>query len=164
MALAQLVGKDAARKKALASIDELERKFAANLQTVVLTVDTFIKSVTPVNTGQAVRNYCWSRGVPNMETYAAIDNGPPGPTNSMPLGSEPRRAPNEAAAFATLLALDIGGNPFGSFYLSNNSPDIQGLELGIYPGPPLKSRSPAGMFGITSAYINALVASKGMLS
>jgi hypothetical protein len=164
MAYAKLIGKDDARKVALASIDALEQKFAANVQILILEVDTFIKSVTPVNTGQAVRNYCWTRGVANMETYAAIDNGPPGPTNSMALGSEPRRAPNEAAAFETLLALDVGSNPFDAFYLANNSPDIEGLELGIYPGPPLKSRSPSGMFGITSAYANMLVASKGMLS
>lgn len=164
MPYAQLVGKKEARNAALASIDALEKRFASNVEVLILEVDTFIKSVTPVNTGQAVRNYCWSRGVPTMETYDAIDNGPPGPTNSMVLGSEPRRAPNEAAAFITLLALDVVSNPFGAFYLANNSPDIEGLELGIYPGPPLKSRSPSGMFGITSAFANALVASKGMLS
>lgn len=164
MAYAQLVGKEQARKNALASLDALEAKFASNLEVLVLEIDTLIKAVTPVNTGQAVRNYCWSRGVANMETYEAIDNGPPGPTNSMALGAEPRRAPNEAAAFATMLALDIGGNPFGTFYLANNSPDIEGLELGIYPGPPLKSRSPQGMFGITAIYIKTLVEAKGMLS
>lgn len=162
MASAKLVGKQEARAAALASIAEAEARFAANLKEIVHDAHDLITSLTPVNTGQAVRNYIWTTGSPNSTLFSAIDNGPTGPTNTMPLGSEPRRQPNEDAAKSTMLALNFG-NPFQTFYLTNLSPDIEGLELGILPGPPLKSRSPSGMFGIVHNQIAIRVAAKGML-
>lgn len=163
MAGARLQGRESAYAAAMASIEDLERQFAKNIDSLVREIDTHIKALTPVNTGQAVRNYIWTRDVPNSVVYDAIDNGPPGPTNSMALGTEPRRAINEDAASASLGTLGLSANPFGTIYLSNNSPDIAGLELGILPGPPFKSRSPQGMFGITESYFNALIASQGIL-
>lgn len=160
---ARLEGKDQAHAAANASIDALEAKIAANIAALVEQVDTHIKALTPVNTGQAVRNYIWSRGSPSTTVYRAIDNGPTGNTNAMPLGSEPRRAPNEAAAAQSLGNLGIKANPFGTIFLTNNAPDIAGLELGILPGPPFRSRSPQGMFGITSKYFNALIATQGII-
>lgn len=159
----RIEGKDAARKAALSSIDELERRFTRNVAQLIEDVDIHIKALTPVNTGQAVRNYIWTRNSPNSVVYEAIDNGPPGATNNMSLGMEPRRGVNESAAAESLDSLNLAVNPFGTFYLTNLSPDIVGLELGILPGPPLRSRSPQGMFGITSAYFNALIESRGML-
>jgi hypothetical protein len=121
-----------------------------------------LASLTPVNTGEAVRNYIWTIGTPNEIAQPAIDNGPTGPTNSMPLGAEPRRHVNEEAADASLLSLNMS-NPFQTFICSNVSPDIEGLELGILPGPPWKSRSPNGMFGLVQAFITTTVEAKGML-
>lgn len=164
MVYAKLEGKEKARADSMKCLDELEARFATNIAALVAEVDTFIKSITPVNTGQAVRNYIWTRDAPNSIVYDAIDNGDPGRTNAMALGSEPRRPPNEAAAYETLAGLNIGTNPFGAIYLTNLSPDIEGLELGIYPGPPLKSRSPQGMFGITAAYVKTKIEAKGILS
>ncbi len=163
MAGAKLEGREKAYAEAMASIEALEKKFAQNITALVQDIDDHIKSLTPVNTGQAVRNYIWTRGVPNAVVFDAIDNGPPGPTNSMALGTEPRRGVNEAAAAGSIGSLGTTGNPFGVIYLTNNSPDIVGLEMGILPGPPFKSRSPQGMFGITNSYFNALIASKGIL-
>lgn len=161
MARAELQGKQEARRAALESIDKLETRIARNIVGLVHDIDGFIKSVTPVNTGQAVRNYIWTMGSPFMGVLDAIDNGPPGPTNSMALGSEPRRGPNEAAAAESLSSINVG-NPFGVIYLTNNAPDIEGLEMGLLPGPPLKSRSPQGMFGLTQAHFNALVNARGI--
>lgn len=162
MAALTINGKEKARSAALASIDRLERNFARNVDELVHEIDYHIKALTPVNTGQAVRNYIWSRGSANAMVYDAIDNGPPGPTNSMALGAEPRRQVNEDAAATSLTTLNATANPFGEFILANNAPDIMGLELGTLPGPPLRSRSPQGMFGVTEAYFNTLVAAKGM--
>lgn len=156
-------GKDAARQAALASIEQLERNFAKNIALIAEATDHYIKALTPVNTGQAVRNYIWTRNEPNTVVYEAINNGPPGHTNRMALGSEPRRKPNEAASHETLLGLGLSANPFGMIYLTNLSPDIEGLELGLLPGPPLRSRSPNGMFGVTSAFVKALIEAKGVL-
>lgn len=155
-------GKDRARAAAMASIEALEQRFAANLEDVVREIDDHIKSVTPVNTGQAVRNYIWTIGTPNAVTYDAIDSGPVGRTNQMALGVEPRRPANEQAAAESITNLNLRGNPFGVIYLTNLSPDIVGLEAGTLPGPPLRSRSPNGMFGITAQYIKGYIAAKGM--
>ncbi len=163
MAGARLEGRQQAYSAAMASIEALERQFAKNITALVHEIDTHIKSLTPVNTGQAVRNYIWSRNVPNSVVYDAIDNGPPGHTNTMALGTEPRRSINEAAASDSLGSLGIASDPFGVIYLSNNSPDIEGLELGILPGPPFKSRSPSGMFGVTESDFNTLVSTQGIL-
>jgi hypothetical protein len=159
----RIEGKDRARKESLRAIEALERRFVNNLEALVLEIDDHIKSLTPVNTGQAVRNYIWTTGTPNVIIYDAIDNGPTGATNRMALGTEPRRRTNEDAAFTSLTSLSIKTKPYEMFYLTNMSPDIVGLEAGILPGPPFQSRSPNGMFGLTSGYIKTLVSARGML-
>ena len=155
--------KEAVRKAALQSIAKLERRFATNVEALIEEVDEHIKSLTPVYTGQAVRNYIWTTESPFTGVYDAIDNGPTGATNSMPLGMEPRRAVNESAAAESLAALSFA-NPFQAYYLTNNSPDIVGLELGVLPGPPLSSRSPNGMFKLVQTYVSAKIGSKGILT
>lgn len=139
----------------------LESRMAHNIRILISETDRNLKALTPVWSGQAVRNYIWSVGSPNSVVHDPIDNGPPGPTNAMPLGVEPRRGVNEAAASQSLDTV-LAANPFQKFYCTNNSPDIQGLELGLLPGPPLSSRSPNGMFGLTEAFVSAKVAVKGI--
>jgi hypothetical protein len=163
MASAKLVGKEKAFKDAMASIAKLEKRFAHNIEVLIVAIDHEIKSLTPVHTGQAVVNYIWSRDHPVTMVLSALGTGPTGRTNAMKLGEEPRRHENEAASEATLFSLGIAQNPFGAFYLSNNSPDIAGLEMGLLPGAPMKSRSPNGMFGITDVLFNTLVATQGIL-
>lgn len=159
---AVIPNREAVHQACIASITKLEQRFAENIEQLVHEVDTFIKAKTPVNTGQAVRNMIWSRGGTST-VYDALGTGDPGPTNSMALGTEPRRAINEAAAATSLANLNFG-NPFGQIVLQNNSPDIMGLEMGIYPGAPLTPRSPAGMFGLATAFFSAKIGSKGILS
>lgn len=158
----RIAGKDAARQAAMKSIAAAKARAAGNITTMIHEIDEHIKALTPVYTGQAVRNYIWTAGAPNTTVYDAIEQGETGQTNNMPLGNEPRRAVNEAAAAQSLGALNLG-NPFQTFYLTNLSPDIEGLELGILPGPPLSSRSPNGMFGLTQEFISTKYGSKGIL-
>ena len=155
-------GKQEARKAAMASIEALEKNMAANIDTIIHTIDVSLKELTPVHSGESVRNYIWTRGAPNTTLFEAIDNGPTGRTNTMSLGSEPRRSANESAAAETLAGLNVRGSPFDVFYLSNVAPAIEGLELGLLPGPPYQSRSPNGMFGITDDFINAFVSTRGI--
>jgi hypothetical protein len=138
-------------RKVRACMVQFENKLSVKLMVLCGEIDFYIKSLTPVHSGQSVRNYVWTIDVAFQGVLEAIDNGPTGRTNSMPLGSEPRRHVNEEAAAASLLALNFT-NPFQTFVLTNNAPQIGGLELGLLPGPPLKSRSPAGMFGLTHQY------------
>lgn len=160
---AYVQGREAAYAAALKQIEELEAKFTTNVEKLVHEIHEFITAKTPVNTGQAVRNMIWVRGEGHSIVYDALGSGDPGPTNSMALGTEPRRAENEAAARESIAGLNLT-NPFGVFTLQNNAPDIVGLETGIYPGAPLKSRSPNGMFGLASHFFSSLIESKGILS
>ncbi|USM11589.1 neck [Citromicrobium phage vB_CbaS-RXM] len=141
------------------SMADFRKRLSAGIREVCYEADDTIKSHTPVHTGSAVRNYLWTTGTPSSAVFEPIDNGSPGPTNSMSLGAEPRREVNEAAARETLDGLDFS-NPFQTFILTNNDKDIGKLELGLLP-TPATSRSPNGMFGLTQNYIGELVRSKG---
>lgn len=144
------------------SMARFEAHLSVRLMDICGEVDEYIKSLTPVHSGQSVRNYIWSTGTGFGGVIDAIDTGPTGQTNSMPLGTEPRRNANESAAYETLRGLDFK-NPFQTFVLANNAPQIAGLELGLLPGPPMKSRSPNGMFGLTHEYIMTKVRSEGFI-
>jgi hypothetical protein len=143
-----------------ASMMRFEASLSVKIMVLCGEIDFYIKSLTPVHTGQSVRNYIWTTDVAFHGVLEAIDNGPTGKTNSMSLGSEPRRHINEETAAASLAALNFS-NPFQTFILTNNAPQIGGLELGLLPGPPLKSRSPAGMFGLTHAWVMLQIYSQG---
>lgn len=140
----------------------MERHVSVKIMTLCGEIDEYIKSITPVYSGQSVRNYIWTTNSPYSGVLDAIDNGPTGKTNSMPLGVEPRREANEEAAAASLLGIDFS-NPFQTFILTNNAPQIGGLELGLLPGPPLKSRSPSGMFGLTHEWVMTKINVEGFL-
>jgi hypothetical protein len=160
---ATIPNREAVHHAALASIAKLEANFKQNIDRLIHEADAFIKAKTPVNTGLAVRNMIWVRGEGHNQRPDALGTGDPGPTNSMALGTEPRRGENEAAAAVSLTTLNLG-DPFGVFTLQNNAEDIVGLELGIYPGAPLSNRSPQGMFGLASVFFKAKIEAKGILS
>lgn len=102
---------------------------------------------TPVNTGQAVMNYVASVGSPYsgsaLEAGKAVE-----PTNKLALGAEQLRGGAEAISRATLSGVDYT-DPFKVYWISNNSPDIGGLEYGALPFDPYTPRSPQGMFAVT---------------
>ena len=143
------------------SMADMKKRLGKNIREVCFEIDDTIKAHTPVWSGKAVRNYLWSVGVASTQVFDAISNGPPGPTNSMALGTEPRRDVNESASRETLLSLDFS-DPFKSFILTNNADDIEGLEYGLLPTRE-SSRSPNGMFGLTQNYISEFIRSKGIL-
>lgn len=159
--MAYIKNRATVEKQVRKSMADFAKRLSRGIEDVCHEIDETIKSHTPVHSGSAVRNYIWSVGAPSSVVHPAINNGPPGPTNSMPLGSEPRRDVNEQAARETLLSMDFK-NPFQTFVLVNNDPDIDRLEYGLLPTPE-KSRSPNGMFALTQNYISELVRSKGFL-
>ena len=110
------------------------------------TLETFHHSLlqmTPVWSGSAVANFTWSTGLPSMVYVSYADSGQPfGPTNDMPLGSEPQRAANEAISDASFATLSFD-NPYQVYWLSNNDPDIMLIEYGQLPLPPHRIRSKA---------------------
>lgn len=116
-----------------------------------------VTAFTPVWSGSALANYQWSIGSPkdNFVDYASV--GDPGPTNTMSLGVEPRRPLNQMIADASLLMIGNLSDPFVYVWLTNNDPDIGGLEDGSLPPPPLRQRSPRGMLGLSVVYVLAKI-------
>jgi len=140
------------------AVDKIEKKFRARVIGSVNFTHSMILSRTPVHTGKSIRNYIWT--VDKQYTgpqVGAAGTMPPGPTNSMSLGSEPRRPANEGRPTRSKLALDFK-NPYRNFILTNVADTIKDLEYGLLPSPD-RSRSPAGMFGITLQALSARIAS-----
>lgn len=132
-------------------LDE-EREFVKSMQVKVEGMVRFahksVLSRTPVHSGYSIRNFVWTVDEPySGGPVPAVGSMPPGPTNSMPLGMEPRRGVNEARPDASLEALDFK-NPFRAFILNNPAETAMQLEFGLLPSPE-RSRSPAGMTGVT---------------
>jgi hypothetical protein len=117
-----------------------------------------VTSKTPVHTGAALRNWQWTVGTPSGTKLPDPGGVAPGPTNSMPLGPEPRRARAQADSDESFSALKFT-DPFQVFYLTNNDDDIMNLEYGKLPTPE-RSRSPAGMARVTMKELE--VAIRGM--
>jgi hypothetical protein len=135
----------------------MKARFAQRVKDVVYTLHYEIVDRTPVWSGAIMANYQWSDGFPFSDTLEPIDNGPPGHTNEMPIGVEPRRAPNQALADASLHHLNFD-NPFRVYYLNNNDPDIGGVEAGVLPPPPLVIRAAQGMIGVSLELVRAKLA------
>lgn len=93
---------------------------------------------TPVWEGDTVLNWRWSTLGFQGEHEAPRGSGPPGNTNSMPLGAEPRRAINEQRPRRSLIGA-LNGKPMSDFYLTNTADSALALEYGRLP-TPLNSR------------------------
>jgi hypothetical protein len=128
--------------------DRLEKRMVKLVSGIVRFAHRGTTRRTPVHTGQTLRNYTWTVGAPARGVKGDPGGPATGATNRMPLGPEPRRGAAQAEADASLGALVLT-SPYQKFYLTNNSPQVVGLEYGRYPLPPLRQRSPNGMFRIT---------------
>lgn len=120
-------------------------------------------SKVPVWKGTALANMQWQAGSPFQGTVeAGGGDKDPGPTNSMRVGSEPRRPENQAIADASLDRLNLE-NPFQIFYLTNNTPHMRRIEFGLPPRDGLKARAPKGVFRLSSFEVEAQLKAEGLL-
>lgn len=127
--------------------DRMAPPVARKLERVTQELTKDILARTPVHTGKAIGNFVWSKGAPRFQNAAAVGSGDPGPTGSMPLGSEPRRPANETRVWATHAKLSFK-RPFGVYSFANGDDNIAALEAGLLPTPE-RSRAPGGMIAIT---------------
>lgn len=102
---------------------------------------------TPVYTGSTLVNYRWSIGAAVEGVRKPVETGgKPGTTSKLPLGSEPRRAANQAQIdeeFHAMLA-SVRENPFQDIFLVNNKPNFTDIEYGTYAREGKTSRTPPG--------------------
>lgn len=79
----------------------LEIQAAQKVKAAAIDLVSTLIDNTPVWEGETVRNYGAAPGNAAIGgSKSAIGNSDPGPTNTMPLGTEPRRGQNAAAALA----------------------------------------------------------------
>lgn len=134
-----------------------EEMFRKKVRTLVTEGMNRLLRKTPVNTGEAVMNYVASSGAPKSGVRNAA-----GPaveaTNKLALGAERLRGGAEAVSRATIASVDFS-DPFQTFWITNSTPHIGGLEHGALPKRPYVPRSPAGMFGITVQELLSLLQS-----
>lgn len=120
-------------------------------------------SKVPVWKGTALANMQWSVGTPFSGTVKAGGGSKdPGPTNSMRVGSEPRRPENQALSDASFDRLNFS-NPFQEFILTNNAPHMRRIEFGLPPRDGLKARAPKGVFRVSALEVEARMKAEGLL-
>lgn len=133
----------------------VRKKFQLRIYRIMHFAMTKLLARTPVNTGRAVSNYVASTGT----AYSGVVHpgvAPVEATNPLPLGAERLRGQAEAISRATLANVNLA-NPYQAFYITNNAPNISGLEHGELPMEPYRQRSPNGMFRITLMDISAAI-------
>jgi hypothetical protein len=138
---------------------ELKQQALERMKNAARTAMGEFMALTPVWSGKTVRNYAWGIGeapsggmkepiggdgyVPGAG-WAAQRKGDPGPTNSMALGDEPRRAANEEAALADMEDVLSGYTELRPLVLTNFSDVWDLVDNGSAPTPE-RSRSPGGV-------------------
>lgn len=132
----------------------LEREAVAETKRAAVAAVKAMMKITPVNTGETVRNYAAEQG--RKPTGVKTPSGSPGPTNNLALGDEPNRAANESAALEDIDTA-LSGDKLETVYITNTIPsDKWGLiESGLAPGPPWKSRGPGGQSAIGEQAVRA---------
>jgi hypothetical protein len=127
-------------------VDELERQAVEETKRAARVIQEELFANTPVWRGETVRNFRFSVGAPpSRGTLPAIGTGEPGPTNHLPLGAEPRRGENEAAARADLeavLSFTRLVDVFGTNTVAATKWAM--LDSGVAPAPG-RSRTPGGI-------------------
>lgn len=124
----------------------LEQQGVAETKRAALLLTQNLFENTPVWSGETVRNYVWGAGrVPGGASRGAVGSGAPGPTNSMVMGSEPRRGANEAAALAEMNSV-LAVNKLTDFFVTNLVDEAKWdlIDNGAAPSPG-KARNPGGV-------------------
>ena len=125
----------------------IEQKYKRALVRFAVHVNERLLARTPVWEGTTLRNWQWSLRSPKKSVKKPEGGGiPPGPTNTMALGAEPRRAANEDAQradFQMFLSELLAQPKVPNIYLTNPAPNAMGVEYGMLPSAE-RSRTPAG--------------------
>jgi hypothetical protein len=126
--------------------EELEHQAVEETKRAARVIQEELFANTPVWSGETVRNFRFAVGAPpSRGTLPAIGTGEPGPTNHLPLGAEPRRPANEAAARADLeaaLSFKRLVDVFGTNTVAATKWNL--LDSGVAPAPG-RSRTPGGI-------------------
>ncbi len=146
---AQFVGVAAGLGPIKQALKKLEEEAIATTQRDARRVFHMLLDITPVWSGETVRNFAVGVGKKPAGQASAL-GGPPGRTNDLPLGREPNRAANEAAAVAEMESAVSSVKKLSTFFIDNLvEPQKWALiESGKAPGPPGVNRGGGGHTGL----------------
>lgn len=145
--MAKFTGIDSAITELKEAVAALEHQAVEETKRAARVIQAELFANTPVWSGETVRNFKWAIGAaPARGALEAIGSGEPGPTNHLPLGEEPRRAANEAAALADLEAVLGGMSKLADLFGTNTVAATKWnlVDSGVAPAPG-KARNPAGV-------------------
>lgn len=138
-------GIDAEMKRLKNIISEFEEDAVKDVKDTAMFLLEQLFSRTPVWEGTTVRNYNVAIGGFSSAFAQAVGGVEPGPTNLLPLGAEPRRAANEAAARGAAQAA-LTFKELRDVFISNSSPHADLIDMGDAPGGSnQRVRNPGGV-------------------
>lgn len=132
----------------------LEEEACAATRRDVMALMTLLIEITPVNTGETVRNFTVSVGTPSRgrKTPAIVSSEP---TNRLAIGEERNRGPNQSLAMADARAALGGFKKLRPIYITNGVDQWGIIESGWAPGPPWDNRGAGGHTGLATAYLRS---------
>lgn len=102
----KITGISAEMKRLRSGLNKFEQEAVADVRVTSIILLKNLFKRTPVWSGESVRNYkVGINRVVGGSTKPAIGSGNPGPTSTMSLGAEPRRAANESAAMSGMIGI-----------------------------------------------------------
>lgn len=115
--------------------EQAQNTFERRENALLIKLNEKILENTPVWEGDTILNWRWSTRAPDMSHEEPRGTGiDPGPTNTMPIGSEPRRKANEVRPRRSLAGALRAKKPV-DIYLTNTSDSAVALEYGLLPTP-----------------------------
>lgn len=141
----KFTGVEAEIARLFSGVKELEQKAIKEVQSATVVVVKECMNNTPVWEGEVVRNFTAGVGsAPGGAAKKPIGGVDPGPTNSMALGSEPRRPANEAAAMSDVKGAVTGMRSLQDVFIGNASDNFNRADSGAAPTPQT-ARNPGGI-------------------
>lgn len=128
------------------AIEAFEKEAAEEVKSTARLLMRNLFETTPVWSGETVRNYVWGiNRRADSGKRGAIGSGEPGPTNTMAMGSEPRRPANERAAMEELNG-QLSFTKLVDMFVTNNIDPAKWdlIDNGSAPSAG-KARNPGGV-------------------
>lgn len=132
----------------------LEEEACAAARRDVMALMTLLIEITPVNTGETVRNFTVAVGAPSRGVKTPVIASAE-PTNRLSLGEEPNRGPNQSLAMADARAALGSFKKLRPIFLTNSVSQWGLIESGTAPGPPWNNRGAGGHTGLAMAYLRS---------
>ncbi len=135
------------------AVADLEQQAVTEVKRAAFSAVNTMMNITPVNTGETLRNYAVGINAPNRTYHPPLGQQPPAPTNKLGApGTEPNRGANQAAAMGEI-SQALSFKKLATVYITNNvaSDKWELIESGNAPGAPFINRGPGGQSALATA-------------